>query len=223
MHKRFSIPKTDKILLTVGRLGKEKNFPFLINMLKKLEATNPNAHLVIAGQGWELNNLENLASRLGLSDKVHFTRKKVEAELMKDVYADSDVFVFSSTTETQGMVVLEAAASGLPLVVVKDSAYDNLAIDGKTGFSVPANQKTFAQKVSLLLKNKDLCQQFGKQAREVASKNFEGRRLTQEIINYYKEVQATYEPGGKVFRRINRAVLAPFFRATGTIYRFLNS
>jgi 1,2-diacylglycerol 3-alpha-glucosyltransferase len=223
LHKRFSIPKTDKILLTVGRLGREKNFPFLINMFKKLKLTNPNAHLVIVGQGWELNNLENLALRLGLSDKVHFTRKKVEAELMRDVYADSDVFVFSSTTETQGMCVLEAAASGLPLVVVKDSAYDNLVIDGKTGFNVPANQKIFAQKVSLLLKDKALCQQFGRQAREIAVKNFEGKHLTQEIINYYKEVQAVYKPGGKMLRDINRTILVPLFRATSAIYKFLNS
>jgi 1,2-diacylglycerol 3-alpha-glucosyltransferase len=222
LHKRFSIPETDKILLTVGRLGKEKNFPFLIKMLKKLEKTERNVHLVIAGYGQEQGNLELLASGLGLSGKVHFTQK-VEGELMPDVYADADIFVFSSTTETQGLCVLEAAAVGIPIVVIKDQAFDNLVIEGKTGFSVSPNQEIFAQKVRELLNNNDLRQKFGKNAKEIAIKNFSGEYLTKELVEYYKEVIATYKPGGEILRKINRTTLIPLFRATNAINKFLNS
>lgn len=222
LHKRFSIPKTHKILLTVGRLGKEKNFPFLIKMFKKLVTTQQNTHFVIVGHGEELDNLKSLTSRLGLSKKIHFSQE-IEAELMTDVYADSDIFVFASQTETQGVCVLEAAASGLPIVIVKDAAFDNLAIDGITGFNVSENQEIFAQKVKQLLKDDNLRQQFGGNAREVAKKNFRSEFLTKELISYYKGILATYKPGGEVLRKINRATLVPLFRATAAINKFLNS
>jgi len=222
LHKRFSIPETHKILLTVGRLGKEKNFPFLINMFKKLVITQPNLHFAIVGRGGELGNLKRLTSRLGLSKKIHFTQK-VEAELMQDVYADADIFVFSSQTETQGICVLEAAASGLPIVVVKDPAFDNLAVDGETGFNVPANQEIFAQKVEQLLKDDALRQRFGRNAMETAKKNFRSEYLTRELLDYYKEVSTIYKPGGEMLRKINRATLSQLFRATNAINKFLNS
>jgi len=222
LHKRFSIPKTDKILLTVGRLGKEKNFPFLINMFKKLVATEQNAHLVVAGQGCELGNLKRLALRLNLSKKIHFTQK-VEAELMQDVYADADIFIFASQTETQGLCVLEAAASGLPIIAVKDSAFDNLVIDGKTGYNVSENQEIFAQKVQQLLQDDVLRQRFGRQAREMAGNNFRGEYLTRELVDYYKKVMNVYKPGGEMLRKINRAALVQLFRATNAVNKFLNS
>lgn len=222
LHKRFSIPKNHKILLTVGRLGKEKNFPFLINMFKKLVKTQRNTHLVIVGHGGELGNLRRLASRLGLSKQIHFTQK-VETELMQDIYAGADIFVFASKTETQGICVLEAAASGLPIVIIKDAAFDNLAIDGITGFNVPSDQKIFVQKVRQLLKDENLRQRFGRNAREVAKKNFRGDYLTRELVNYYKKVLNTYKPGGEVWRKINRSTLVPLFRATNAINKFLNS
>jgi len=222
LHKRFSIPKKDKILLTVGRLGKEKNFPFLFNMFKKLVKTEQNVHFVIVGQGWELGNLKRLALRLNLSNKIHFTQK-VEAEIIQDVYADADIFVFASNTETQGLCVLEAAASGLPIVIVKDPAFDNLSIDGITGFNVSKNQEIFAQKVKQLLNDNALRQLFGRQAREVAGNNFRGEYLTRELVNYYREVINAYKPGGEMLRKINRVALVQLFRATNAINKFLNS
>jgi len=222
LHQRFSIPNDHKILLSVGRLGKEKNFPFLINMFKKLEAGTKDVHLVIAGHGWELARLQALVAKLGLSQKIHFT-EKVDSSVMPEVYADADIFVFSSTTETQGICVLEAAASGLPLVVVKDPAYANLAVDGKTGFNLPANQKIFAQKVRLLLKDDKLRLRFGRQAREMVKKNFRSEPLTRELVKYYREVKSTYEESGEMWRKINRATLIPIFRATNAVYKFINS
>lgn len=222
LHKRFSIPKQDKIILTVGRLGKEKNFPFLIKMFKKIAVTQGNVHFVIVGQGWDLESLKRLAVKMGLSKKVHFTQK-VEAELMPNVYADADIFVFASTTETQGMCVLEAAVSELPLVVIRDPAFDKLSIDGETGFSLPANQEVFAQKVKQLLQNDKLRRQFGKKAKEIAIKSFRGEQLTEELVEYYKKVILVYKPGGEVFRKINRAALKQFFRVTNAINKFLNS
>lgn len=218
LRKRFSIPKTHKILLTVGRLGKEKNFPFLVDMFKKLQSQEKNTHFVIVGQGGELGNLKRLASKLGLSKKIHFT-KKAEAELMPDIYKDADIFVFASTTETQGVCVLEAAASGLPIVVVKDAAFSNLVIDGKTGFSVSADQEIFAQKVIQLLKDNNLRRRFGSQAKEIARKNFESKYLTKQLLEYYKKVLSTYRPKVEMLRKINRATLAPLFRATKSFLR----
>ncbi|MBI4096215.1 MAG: glycosyltransferase [Candidatus Levybacteria bacterium] len=218
LHKRFFIPKDHKILLTVGRLGKEKNFPFLINMFKKLQSQEKNTDFVIAGQGGELNSLKRLAEKLGLSKTIHFT-KKAELELMPDIYRDADIFIFASTTETQGICVLEAAASGLPIVVVRDPAFDSLVIDGETGFSVSADQEIFAQKTIQLLRDNNLRRQFGNRAKEIARKNFESKYLTKQLLEYYKKVLSTYKPRVEMLRKINRATLVPLFRATTSFLR----
>lgn len=222
LHKRFGIPKSHKILLTVGRLGKEKNIPFLIVMFKKLLEIENNARFVITGYGTEREKLETLASKLGLSKRIHFTGK-IEADSMPSLYADADVFVFASTTETQGLCILEAAASGLPMVVVKDSAYDNIVVNGETGFAVPLDEDVFAQKVADLLKNNNLRQDLGKNARKIARANFRNDKLTDELLGYYKKIVSEYRPKGKMLRKINRATLVPLFRATIAINRYLKS
>lgn len=222
LRKKLGIESEDKILLYVGRLGKEKSVDFILHSFEMVCGQNKKAVLVIVGEGPDRKELEKLALDLGLKEKIYFLGN-IELEKMPLVYADSDLFVFASQTETQGICVLEAAASGLPVVVVKDSALDGLNIDGGMGFAVSPNQEIFAQKITKLLKDDNLRKQFGKNAKKIVRKNYKIEHLTNELLSYYEKILAGYKPRGKMLGKINRATLVPLFRATSAINKFLNS
>jgi 1,2-diacylglycerol 3-alpha-glucosyltransferase len=152
LRERFNLKKDDRILLHAGRLGKEKSVDFLIHAFKTIVKKDPKAHLIIVGTGPEMDNLKNLSQQLATSNNVHFAGL-IEPKNMPLVYNGAEVFVFSSTTETQGLVVLEAMASGLPIVAVKDEAVMETLENNVEGILVEKNTTDFAEKVLELLDN----------------------------------------------------------------------
>src|SRR3989344_5409870 len=100
--------------------------------------------------------LERLANRLEIQKRVHFLGE-IGAQDIHKVYADATVFVFSSTTETQGLVILESLSAGVPVVAVDDPAYECIK-NGENGFLVRYDKKEFASKVLLLIGDRDLRQ-----------------------------------------------------------------
>lgn len=213
LHKKCSIPEYDQVLLSVGRLGKEKNFTFLLRAFKKVTDSNANCHLVIVGGGEEAESIKQYSKDLHLSEKVHFTGKIEQKDIAK-AYADADIFVFASRTETQGVVILEAAASGLPFVVVKDGAYQNAIIDNQNGYQVPLNVTTFAQKVLELLNDKKKREEFGKRSQQIVQDNFSPSVLAQEMINAYEETLFARKPRRISFKRLNTAALRRLYKTT---------
>lgn len=187
LRELLNLKKDDQIIFTAARIGKEKNLDFVLRMFKKVYSSNPKAHLVIAGQGPKKTELERLSAKLGISKRVHFTGL-IDYDLIPSAYSDSDIFVFASSTETQGIVVLEAITAGIPVVVLKDDAYSNMVYDNKNGFLVE-NKSTndFAEKINLLLKDKKLREQFSKYSKQVV-KDFDEELLTDNMIRIYKKI-----------------------------------
>ncbi|HVT00704.1 MAG TPA: glycosyltransferase [Patescibacteria group bacterium] len=153
--------KDAPIVLFVGRVGREKNVDFLIRSFREV-AKRSDAHLVIVGEGRDRKKLEALVKKLDLEKRVHFTGLINNSEIQK-VYKDATVFVFASTTETQGLIIPEALASGVPVVVVDDPAY-NCVEDGKNGFVVKKNINEFALKTLAVIENKELRKKLSEQA-----------------------------------------------------------
>lgn len=187
LHKRLKLDKDVLIVLTVSRIGKEKNIDFILRVFKEVAKRDKKAHLVIVGKGPEKNNLVVLADKLGITERVHFTGV-IDYDYMPFVYKDSDVFVFVSRTETQGLCVLEAAASGVPSVASDDLAFKDTVIDKENGFLLPLDEEKFANKIILLLKNDKLREEMSKKSREIASQNFNGERITDELIRVYAKL-----------------------------------
>ncbi|MBI2020839.1 glycosyltransferase [Candidatus Daviesbacteria bacterium] len=187
LRKRLHIPTQTPILLSVGRLGKEKNFEFLLEVFQKVMHVQPDAHLVIVGEGVDFSKLKKLGQKLNLSQRFHLTGAILIDDMPK-VYADSDIFVFPSDTETQGMCVLEAAASSLPLVVPRDQAYKGLIVNGKNGYTLPLKRDLFVKKIVWLLKNPDLVKRMGKNSAELVSKNFDPDKITNKLIRFYQQM-----------------------------------
>jgi glycosyltransferase involved in cell wall biosynthesis len=123
-------------LLYVGRVSREKNLELLVDAFMELQATGSSAWLVVAGDG---PYREEMQRRLG-QHKAIFTGFLSQADLAR-VYASADVLVFPSTTDTFGNVVLEAQASGLPVVVTDSGGPRELMVPGETGVVVAANDK----------------------------------------------------------------------------------
>ncbi len=193
LRKKCRIPPNSPLLLSVGRVGKEKNFEFLIRAFEKIAVLNLFAHLVIVGPDWgELNWLKKLSGKLNLSKRIHFIGS-VKFDEMPKVYADADIFVFASTSEVHPMVAIEAAASALPLIVVKDLAYKGLVVNNKNGFMVKEDKEVFAKAVLKLLSNQKLLKQFKANSLNLVKSNFGPEILINKTLLFYAQTIKDYQ------------------------------
>ena len=188
LRKKFKIAKREKILLYIGRLGKEKSVDFLIRALKLI---SPEATLFIVGDGPEKENLKTLSAKLKINKKIIFTGF-IEVKDVPKVYADTDVFVFASRTETQGLVIMEAMASFLPIVAVSDAAFETSVIDGKNGFQTKPSESDFAQKVEKLLNDKKLREKMGLESRRLSLERFSASLQAERLEKLYQETISQY-------------------------------
>ena len=115
-RQRHGIAPDRPVLVHVGRVAHEKNIDFLLRMLTRVRAAIPDVLLIIAGEGPASGHLQRLATRLGLDRNILFLGYLDRRNTLLDCYCGGDAFVFASRTETQGLVLLEAMALGLPVV-----------------------------------------------------------------------------------------------------------
>ncbi len=150
MRKQFGVRNGEAVLLYVGRISKEKNLDVLAAAYKRLREQRANAKLVLVGDGPYLRELKD-----SLPD-AHFTGYLAGLDLAK-AFASADVFVFPSTTDTFGNVVLEAQASGLPAIVSDMGGPRELVRNGETGFVTRSfDVEDFAAAAGKLISNEAL-------------------------------------------------------------------
>jgi glycosyltransferase involved in cell wall biosynthesis len=158
-------------LLHIGRISFEKNIDIIIKSVGILRTEFPDIELDIVGEGPALKSLELLIKKLGLEKNIHFLGY-VEHSKLNKIYKEHDIFVTASTIETQGIVVLEAMASGLPIVGVKRLAIPDLVENNVNGFvTKPFNEKEMAGKIKVLYKNSKLREDFGRKSAELVKKH----------------------------------------------------
>lgn len=203
LHKKLHLSQRIPLLVSVGRVGKEKNFLFLVDMFAELAKKDKTSHLVIIGQGPQKSFLQKHAQDLHIADRVHFTGR-ISSQHMPKVYADATIFVFASTTEVHPMVVLEAAAAGVPMVVVDDLAFAQVAVPNKNAFVSELDTHVFAGKVRKLLADKALQESFHKNAKTIIAQHFQGEQLAEQLLAFYKEMYVKYRLHGKILRHMNR-------------------
>lgn len=182
-RQKLRLPKGAEVLLFVGRLGKEKSVDFLIRSFALLK--RPNAYLVIIGDGAERKRLEALAKSFK-QPNVIFTGYQTREEVIAANLA-CDIFVFSSVTETQALVLLEAAAAKKPFVAVKDATVERIVKDGVNGLIVRPKEQEFAQALTKLLNDPKLQKKMGLESYKVAL-NFSARAQTIRLLELYKQV-----------------------------------
>jgi glycosyltransferase involved in cell wall biosynthesis len=140
-----------KIALFVGRAAFEKNIGFLLEVAAHARQQRPDLLLVIAGEGPALEQLKRKANQLGINDHVRFVGYLPRESGLRDCYAAADVFTFASRTETQGLVLLEAMAVGLPVLALPALGAAEIIAPQRGAISATDDPAVFAdQLVSLL-------------------------------------------------------------------------
>lgn len=153
LRRNYPIPPHRQILLYAGRLSQEKNVPFLIESFDKVKRTLPNTTLVLVAGGPLEEELKDLTRSIGLSEQDVVFTGKLPFESLVNAYYSSDLFVFSSLTETQGLVLIEAMAAGLPVVAVRASGVREMVRDGVDGLLTGEDSDEFAAAVTRILKD----------------------------------------------------------------------
>jgi 1,2-diacylglycerol 3-alpha-glucosyltransferase len=150
-----------KKILHVGRISFEKNVDIILRAFSLVNQKHSDAHLTIVGDGPALENLKMLATSLKIERHVDF-RGWVTREQLGEIYRDSNVFVTASTMETQGLVILEAMSSGLPIVGVDKFAIPDLVKHAYNGYlAKPFNEVEIANYIDEIFNNHELEKQYG--------------------------------------------------------------
>jgi glycosyltransferase involved in cell wall biosynthesis len=170
-RQKWNLPLDVPLLLHVGRLDPDKRVDHVIQAAAQTMKTT-NAHLLIVGNGTQKPALINQCSSLGISDPVHFTGFIPTNQGLPEIYRIAQLFVTASEIETQGIVLLEAAASGLPLVAVNATCIPELVHDGINGFlAEPGKISMLTNAISLLLKDQEKVDNMGRASRDLAQRH----------------------------------------------------
>ena len=153
LRMRFGFGAQQPVLLSVGRLGREKSVDTLLRALSC--SRHSDTALLVVGDGPDRRELQHTARELRLGERVRFAGYLEGSDLVA-AYHLADAFVFASTTETQGLVIGEALAAGLPVIAVQDPAVADFVVDGETGFMVPAHHEPMARAIDTTLDNDEL-------------------------------------------------------------------
>jgi 1,2-diacylglycerol 3-alpha-glucosyltransferase len=140
----------DKLLLFMGRVAEEKNIDFLLNVINGLRPEIKTIQFLIAGEGPAKKRLEKMVVDLNMGECVHFAGY-LSKEDWRDCYAGSDLFVFASITETQGLVVTEAMAAETPVVAVGEMGIKDVMASGKGGVMTKLDEVEFSAAVKRML------------------------------------------------------------------------
>lgn len=151
-RKTFGLSSNEPVVLHVGRVAKEKNIDMLIEAAPAILNILPKTKFLIVGKGPAEKYYQDLVRKKALEQHFLFPGK-VSQELLKSSYAAADVLAFPSRFDTQGLVVLEAMATGLPAVVHKDSAPTEFIENGKNGY-IFSDSFDFHEKILQTIKNK---------------------------------------------------------------------
>ena len=155
-------------VLHVGRLGYEKRVDLVLRAFARLSYTFPQVRLVIVGDGPLAHLLQSLAKDLGIAHRVNFTGS-VSHDQLPNLYRLADVFATASPIETQGLVVLEAMASGLPIVGVNALALPELIHPGENGLlALAGDDLALSEKIAVLLQSEMLRKKMGNASRQIA-------------------------------------------------------
>jgi len=181
------IPPERPVLVHVSRLAFEKNIDFVVRTLIRIKAEVPDVLLVIAGEGPAEQDLIAQVQRLGLTDNTLFTGYLDRDGSLEDCYCAGDAFVFASRTETQGLVLLEAMALGVPVVSTAVMGTKEVLGDGLGSLIADEDEADFAAKAVRILRDKGLRAQLSADAVRHA-RSWSAPALADRMLEFYAEV-----------------------------------
>lgn len=193
-RKKCVLPLDKKIILFVGNLIKIKGVYTLIESCKILHKHNPNFLVILIGKGTERTKLESLVASYKLQNNVKFVEWKQQTTL-SDYYNAADIFVLPSMTEGHSVALLEAMASGLPLIASNIGGNKESVVDGINGFLFEVNNaKILAEKLTTLLNDDKVQESMAKNSIDVYFKKFSMRAQMENHLKLYRTLKKYVQP-----------------------------
>jgi len=168
IRQKWNLPPRLPLLLHVGRLDTDKSVDQVVRAAAQT-IRESEAHLLIVGDGIQKSGLIKLCKLLGVVERVHFTGYVSLQNGLAEIYRIADVFVTASEIETQGIVLLEAAASGLPIVAVRATCIPEIVYDRVNGYLTKAGDiHAMSESILKILSDPGMAKSMGKASRALA-------------------------------------------------------
>ena len=190
IRSKYKIKSDDILLITASRIVEEKNIEFLFKAFSEIKRKVGNIKFLIVGDGAIKKELEEMSKNLNLEKEIIFTGLVSRDEIV-GLYQASDIFVFASLTETQGLVAVEAMAAGLPVVAIKASGIEDMVDDGEDGILTNDSINEFSESVLKIANNEDLRKKLSAQAK-INSEKFSVKLWIGKMVGLYEDLMNKY-------------------------------
>ena len=187
-RQKYDIAADRPLALYVGRVAFEKNIEFLLRMAVELREMQPDVLLVIAGEGPAEQSLHAQSKALNLQANIKFIGYLDRNTELNACYKAADVFVFSSKSETQGLVLIEAMAQGTPVVAIAELGTKSILIEGEGALIAPEDEVIFAERVNSLLIDRKARNALGIKARAYVEANWTARVQAERLVAFYRDI-----------------------------------
>jgi glycosyltransferase involved in cell wall biosynthesis len=195
-RRELGVGADDPLLLYVGRLDREKSVDRVLLAFERIAGTLPGARLWLVGQGKESQALQRQAAASPAAERIYFAGVREHARLAV-WYQAADLFLFASETETQGLVLAEAAACGLPAVAVLAPGSDEVVRDGDSGILTKGDPAALAEAAIGLLLDAERRAGMRVRARAIAEAEFDVERQITRTLDVYAEARQRVATAGR--------------------------
>ena len=204
LKKQYNIKKNDFTLIFVGRIAEEKNVPYLIDVMSDIIKKKSNIKLLIIGDGPDKEKYEKYSIKKNTSKNVIFTGK-VAWDDIPVYYSLGNAFISASTTETQGLTIIEAMASSLPAICINDESFSGTVVNDLNGYLFD-DKKDCEDKILKLANDKKLVKYLSNGALMSADKH-SSKYFAERVLDVYKIAINNRKPSYKekisnLFRKV---------------------
>ena len=186
-REKYGIAQERPMLLFVGRVAHEKNIDFLIKVVNEVRGQVADVLFVIAGEGPARAHLEQEVKRLALDQHVRFIGYLDRHTELNNCYRAADIFIFSSRTETQGLVLLEAMAQGVPLVSTAELGTRDVLQDGAGVWIAQEELSDFSSNVVKMLGHTQARSELGELGRAYANE-WSAAKQAKKMLSFYDTI-----------------------------------
>lgn len=196
LSKELGIDRKDFVILFVGRLGKEKSIEVLIDTQQQMIKKYPYCKLMIIGDGPDREHYNDMVKKMHLEKNVIMVGKVAWEDIPK-YYQVANLFATASRSETQGLTVIEAMASSLPVVAANDESFREIVVDDLNGYLFD-NKKDYRKIVEKLLCNDEKMIYLSKEAR-LSSQNYSSKYFADRVLKVYESAIKTKDVNSRSF------------------------
>ncbi len=176
------------VFMYCGRMQWYKGIKIILDALVKVKAADVRFRMIFVGGGYELNDIKDYTRKSGLMNQTLFTGPIYDRALLKGYFTRADLFLFPSTYDTAGLVVMEAAACRTPSVLIKNSCASEIVTDGRNGFISEENADAFSAAILNAIGDRSALAQIGERAADEVYLSWDD-----SVTNAYKRYEEIYD------------------------------